>query len=115
MSDESPLFVSLPLANAVELILKDHVIDLGMSIYEAKTTKTLGIWDCTSRLAEKGIEFPEIPVLQLLIDDRNNIQHRFGHPTAEATYYYIKQVVNFFQRFLNEHYNIQLFEALKSN
>ena len=68
MSDDSPLFVSslellahateifaqknpkkykfviLHLANSIELILKDFVIDLGFSIYN--NSKTIGIWEC---------------------------------------------------------------------
>jgi hypothetical protein len=136
MSDKSPLFVSaleliahatelfaqknpkkykfiiLHLANAVELILKDHVLDQGISIYEGKTNKTIGLWDCIKTLEGKGITFPELPIIELLIDDRNTIQHRFGYPSAESTYYYIEQVVSFFQRFLNQYYGIQLAEAL---
>ena len=137
MSDKSPLFVSsleliahatelfaqkspkkykfviLHLANAVELILKDCMIDQGVSIYIPKSNKTLTIWECTDLLDSKGVKLPERPVIELLIDDRNTIQHRFGYPSAEAVYYYIEQVVSFFQRFLNQHYNIQLIEALK--
>src|SRR5438874_11151750 len=95
MSDKSPLFVSsleliahstelfaqkqpkkfkfviLHLANAVELILKDHVIDQGVSIYEPRTNRTIGIWDCINKLKDKGVNIPELPVIELLIDDRN--------------------------------------------
>lgn len=138
MSDKSPLFVSsleliahaaelfalknpkkfkfiiLHLANAVELLLKDSVIDQGISIYEPRNNnRTIGIWDCISKLKDAGINVVELPVLELLIDDRNTIQHRFGYPSAEATYYYIEQVVGFFKRFLNDHYGIQLAEALE--
>jgi hypothetical protein len=137
MSDKSPLFVSsleliahstelfaqknskkykfiiLHLANAVELLLKDCVIDQGISIYEAKTNRTIGIWDCIGKLKGKGFDTPELPIIELLIDDRNTIQHRFGHPSAESVYYYIEQVISFFQRVLNDHYNLQLAEALK--
>jgi hypothetical protein len=136
MSDKSPLFVSsleliahatelfalknpkkykfiiLHLANAVELVLKDCVVDQGMSIYE-KPGITITIWDSIKKLKDKGVNISELPVIELLIDDRNTIQHRFGHPSAESTYYYIEQVVHFFQRFLHQHYNIQLAETLK--
>lgn len=137
MSDTSPLFVSaleliaqaaeifalknpqkykfviLHLANAIELILKDCMIDQSMSIYHANSPKTLEIWKCFDQLEAKGIKIAERPVIELLVDDRNTIQHRFGHPSAESAYYYIENVVSFFQRFLNDHYNIQLSEALK--
>ena len=69
MSDKSPLFVSasellahaielyfegmerkykfviLHLANAIELILKDRIIDSGSSIYKSSSTTTISIWD----------------------------------------------------------------------
>jgi len=120
MSDKSPLFVSsleliahatelfaqknpkkykfiiLHLANAVELILKDCVIDQGISIYE-KPGITITIWESIKRLNDKGVVVSELPVIELLIDDRNTIQHRFGHPSAESTYYYIEQVISSFR------------------
>jgi hypothetical protein len=138
MSDKSPLFVSaleliahatelfaqknpkkykfivLHLANAVELILKDCVIDHGLSIYE-KPGITINIWESIKKLQSKEVDIPELPVIELIIDDRNTIQHRFGHPSAESTYFYIEQVVSFFQRFLHHHYNINLTEALISH
>src|SRR5258708_40204626 len=80
-------FVILHLANAVELILKDCMIDQGVSIYIPKSNKTLTIWECTDLLDSKGVKLPERPVIELLIDDRNTIQHRFGYPSAEAVYY----------------------------
>ncbi len=137
MSDDSPLFISsleliahatelfaeedsrkykfviLHLANAIELILKDCVIDQGTSIYVGKSTKTIGVWDCVDKLKGHGINIPEMPVIELLIDDRNNIQHRFGHPNVKTVYYYISKVVKFLQRFLDDHYKVQLSEALK--
>ena len=67
------------------------------------------------KIQGKDIDIPELPVIELLIDDRNTIQHRFGHPTAESTYYYIEQVVSFFKRFLHHHYHTNLAEALKSH
>jgi hypothetical protein len=135
MSDKSPLFVSssqllahsielytqgderkykfviLHLANAIELILKDRVIDLGISIY--KGHNTIGIWDAFSELAEADIQVPERPVIELLIDDRNTIQHRFGFPNGDAVFYYLDHVLRFFRRFLSEEYNVDLVEVMR--
>jgi uncharacterized protein YutE (UPF0331/DUF86 family) len=138
MSDNSPLFVSaiellahateifaqgdakknkfviLHLANAVELIVKDCVIDQGISIYdkEKKQNTTITIWKCLSILESKSINVPELPVLELLIDDRNTIQHRFGYPDQKTVDYYLQEVVRFFQRFLDTHYGLKLSETL---
>jgi hypothetical protein len=137
MSDKSPLFVSameliahatelytldkprkfkfviLHLANSIELILKDRLVDKGVSIYLPKMTQTLGIWEALDQLDKAGIRVPERPVIELLIDDRNTLQHRFGFPDAQTVYFYLEQVVAFFKRFLKEEYSLDLAEVLK--
>jgi hypothetical protein len=137
MSDKSPLFVSsleliahsvelyrannprqfkfviLHLANSVELILKDLVIDKGQSIYVPKQPLTIGIWKAFEILEEQQVTIPERPVIELLVDDRNTIQHRFGYPNAESVFYYIEQVLGFFKRLLADEYGLDLSEVLK--
>lgn len=135
MSDKSPLFVSalellahatelyasghprkykfvvLHLANSIELLLKDCLIDNGVTIYK-NPKETITIWGSFDELEKLKIAIPEKPVIELLIDDRNTIQHRFGFPNAESVFYYLEQVVNFFNRFLDEQYKVKLVEAL---
>jgi hypothetical protein len=137
MSDKSPLFVSsmellahatelyargdgskykfsiLHLANAIELILKDRLIDKGVSIYIPKKPVTIGIWDAFEKLEKVKVIIPERPVIEILIDDRNTIQHRFGFPNAETVFFYIEQVLAFFKRFLDEEYAVDLADVLK--
>lgn len=137
MSDKSPLFVSanellahavdlytsgnerkykfviLHLANAIELILKDRVIDLGTSIYKGQSTQTIGIWDAFTALTNAGITVPERPIIELLVDDRNTIQHRFGFPNGDAVFYYLQHVLGFFRRFLQDEYQVDLVEVLR--
>lgn len=136
MSDRSPLFVSalellahstelyiqknqkkykfviLHLANAIELILKDRLIDEGVSIFK-NSSETISIWKSFETLEQKGINIKERPIIELLIDDRNTIQHKFGFPNAESVYYYLENVVDFFKRFLQDEYNVNLAEALQ--
>lgn len=138
MSDKSPLFVSalellahatelyatgdtkkykfviLHLANSIELILKDCLIDHGVSIYK-NPKETITIWGTFDELEKLKIHTPEKPVIELLIDDRNTIQHRFGFPNADAVFYYLEQVITFFSRFLEEQYKVNLSEALGSH
>lgn len=139
MSDKSPLFVSsleliaqatelyaqkhprkykfviLHLANSIELILKDRLIDKGVSIYKPRSSETIGIWNAFEELAKLNVSIPEKPIIELLIDDRNTIQHRFGFPDAQSVYYYLESVVSFFKRFLLDEYNVSLAEALSSH
>lgn len=138
MSDNSPLFVSaleliaqatelyaekhprkykfviLHLANAIELILKDRLIDKGVSIYKPKSSETIGVWSAFEELAKLNVVIPEKPIMELLIDDRNTIQHRFGFPNADSVYYYLENVIAFFKRFLVDEYSVQLGELLST-
>lgn len=107
-------FVILHLANSIELILKDKLLTEGKSIYSTKNQNlTIGIWDSFKNLEESGIKIPEKPVIEILVDDRNTIQHRFGFPNEEAVYFYLSSTKDFFNRFLKEEYNTTLAEELK--
>jgi hypothetical protein len=138
MSDKSPLFVSalellahatelyasgnprnnkfviLHLANAIELVLKDCLIEHGISIYK-NPKETITIWGAFDELTKLNIAIPEKPIIELLVDDRNTIQHRFGFPNAEAVFYYLEEVVSFFSRFLQEQYKVEIATALESH
>ena len=106
-------FVILHLANAVELILKDKLLVKGCSIYSAKNQNlTIGIWESFRDLSDKGINIIEKPVIELLVDDRNTLQHRFGFPNEETVYFYLSCIKDFFERFLREEYNTSLKEEL---
>lgn len=130
MSEKSPLFISaleliahsvelllsennrknkfavLHLANAIELILKDLLVDHGTSIYQDKGKTTLNVWSAFSALEAHEIAFPERPKLEMLIDDRNAIQHRFGYPDKETVLYYLNTVVATVDRLMNEVYQL---------
>lgn len=106
-------FVILHLANAIELILKDRLVDKGVSIYVPNRPQTINIWDAFEKLEEVDITIPERPVIELLVDDRNTIQHRFGFPNADAVYFYLEQVLAFCKRFLDEEYGVSLTDILE--
>lgn len=105
-------FVILHLANAVEVILKDRMVDLGLSIYVPKRPKTVDVWKAMEALETENIEIPNRPVLELLIDDRNTLQHRFGSPNERTLKFYFDQTMLFFQQFLSSNYAVDLEEAL---
>lgn len=104
-------FVILHLSNAIELILKDKVIDTGQSIY--KDSKTISIWDCFKALELKGIFIKERPIIELLIDDRNTIQHRFGFPNPETVFFYLTNTLEYFKRFIDKEYSLDIIEILR--
>jgi uncharacterized protein YutE (UPF0331/DUF86 family) len=113
-NDRKYKFIIVHLANSIELILKDALLIKGHSIYEEKNNKnTVGIWECFKQLKDLGVSIPERPIIELLIDDRNTIQHRFGFPNGEAVYFYLDQVVNFFSRFLRDEYATNLLDEIQ--
>ena len=106
-------FVILHLANAVELIFKDLMLDLGLSIYKnPKETVTItGAIDSLSK--EKNIKIPHLNKLELLIDERNALQHRYGFPNELTTIFYMEATYDFFKEFLKENYNLNIEKVLE--
>lgn len=106
-------FVILHLANAVELIFKDLMLDLGLSIYKnPKETVTItGSIETLSK--EKNIKIPHLNKLELLIDERNALQHRYGFPNELTTIFYMEATYDFFKEFLKENYNLDIEKVLE--
>lgn len=137
MSDRSPLFISaaellmhsvelfrqvderkykfviLHLANAVELLLQDRLIDAGQSIYESSKPVTLSIWKVLDALNKIRVKIPERPMVDLLVEDRNTLHHRIEVPELKTVYYYLDEVTAFFKRFLREEYGVELASVLQ--
>ncbi|TRX30428.1 hypothetical protein FNW52_20235 [Flavobacterium sp. ZT3R18] len=101
-------FVIIHLANSVELIFKDLMLDLGLSIYKnPKETVTItGAMETLSK--EKNITIPHLNKLELLIDERNALQHRYGFPNELTTIFYMEATYSFFKEFLLENYNLDI-------
>ncbi|SUB90586.1 hypothetical protein [Photobacterium damselae] len=95
--------VILHLANAVELILKDLVLDSGESIYKGPK-ETITIQACLKILNDKSIELPLLNRIELLIDERNALQHRFGSPNELTSIFYMNIAENFFREVLKSNY-----------
>jgi hypothetical protein len=81
----------LHLANAIELLLKDLVLDTGESIYR-NPKETINIHKCIEILKNKGIVLPYLNKNELLIDERNALQHRFGSPNELTMIFYEEAV-----------------------
>lgn len=106
-------FVILHLANAVELIFKDLLLDLGESIYK-NPKETISITSATQKLTkEKGITIPNFNKLELLIDERNSLQHRYGFPNELTTIFYMDATYSFFKDFLKDNYDLEIESVLE--
>ncbi|WP_262488674.1 hypothetical protein [Grimontia hollisae] len=93
----------LHLANAVELVLKDLVLDTGESIYK-NPKETITIQGCLKILQDKSINLPLLNKIELLVDERNALQHRFGSPNELTSIFYMNIAENFFREVLKTHY-----------
>lgn len=103
--------VILHLSNAVELLLKDMVLDSGESIYK-NPKETITIHGCIDVLAGKKVTVPLLNKLELLIDERNALQHRFGSPNELTAIFYMNVATEFFRSVLKQHYNQDFDELL---
>lgn len=106
-------FVILHLANAVELIFKDLLLDLGESIYKnpKETITVTGAIDTLTK--DKNIIIPHLNKLELLIDERNSLQHRYGFPNELTTIFYMDAAFNFFKDFLKDNYDLEIDKVLE--
>lgn len=103
--------VILHLANAVELIFKDLVLDSGESIYKGPK-ETITIHGCIKSLHDKNINIPFLNKIELMIDERNALQHRFGSPNKLTTIFYMNIALEFFKEILKEHYDLNYDEVI---
>jgi hypothetical protein len=96
--------VILHLSNSVELLLKDMILDSGESIYK-NPKETITIHGCIELLATKKVAVPYLNKLELLIDERNALQHRFGSPNELTAIFYMNVALEFFRAVVQKHYN----------
>jgi len=108
--DKKNKFIVMHLSNAVELLMKDMVIDIGQSIYESNNKNTIVVWKAFSILESHEITIKQRPNIEMLIDDRNVIQHKFGYPSRESVLYYIDFVIDLFRTCMHDHYPIEFDE-----
>lgn len=103
--------VILHIANSVELLLKDLVLSAGSSIYK-NPKETISVHGCISELKNKNIDLPYLNKIELLIDERNALQHRFGSPNEITSIFYMNIAVDFFKEILLKQYLLEFDEVL---
>jgi hypothetical protein len=107
-------FALLHVDQAIELLLKEKVREGGRSIYR-NPKETITIWGAYEILTkELGCKIPERPDLELLHEERNNIQHKYSNPTAEDANFHVANAMKFIKRFLKSELKIDLADYLPS-
>lgn len=95
-------FALLHVDQSIELLLKEKVRSGGKSIYK-NPKETISIWGAYEIL-EKDLncEIPEKPDLELLHEERNSIQHKYGNPSAEDAGFHVEKAMLFIDRFVRD-------------
>ncbi len=95
-------FALLHVDQAVELLLKERVRAGGQSIYK-NPRETISIWGAYDVLTnDLHVVIPERPDLELLHEERNNIQHKYANPSPEDAAFHIEKAMNFIRRFVKD-------------
>ncbi|MGA3168137.1 MAG: hypothetical protein ABSF14_18695 [Terriglobia bacterium] len=101
-------FALLHVDQAVELLLKERVRAGGKSIYK-NPKETITIWGAYDILADDlRVAIPERPDLELLHEERNNIQHKYANPSPEDAAFHIEKAMSFIRRFVNDELKLDI-------
>ena len=107
-------FALLHLDQAVELLLKERVRLGGHSIYK-NPKETISIWGAYDILENKlNCKFPEKADLELLHEERNNIQHKYSNPSADDASFHFERAMKFIQRFAKDELKVNLGDFIPS-
>ena len=106
-------FAIMHIDQAVELLLKEKVRASGTSIYK-NPKETIGIVAAYSILDGLGCVISERADLELLHEERNNIQHKYSNPSAEDAAFHVENGIRFVARFLKDELSVDIYDHLPS-
>jgi HEPN domain-containing protein len=108
-------FALLHIDQAIELFLKELVRKNGHSIYK-NPKETISIWGAYEILENKtDCRFPEKPDLELLHEERNNIQHKYSNPNSEDAAFHVANAMKFIERITRDELGLALADFLPSD
>jgi hypothetical protein len=97
-------------------LLKERVRLGGKSIHKANNPKeTISIWGAYDILTkELNLAIPEKPDLELLHEERNNIQHKYANPNSEDAAFHVGNAMRFIRRFVKDELKLDIKEHVSS-
>jgi hypothetical protein len=107
-------FALMHVDQAVELMLKECVRSNHKSIYK-NPKETITMWGAYEILDELKINIPEKADLELLHEERNNIQHKYSNPSPDDAAFHIEKAMGFIRRFTKEQLNLDIKEHVPSD
>jgi hypothetical protein len=107
-------FALLHIDQAIELLLKERVRQSGHSVYKnpKETITVYGAYDILENQVK--CKFPEKPDLELLHEERNNIQHKYANPSPEDAAFHVEHAMKFIERFTRDELTVALADYLPS-
>ena len=108
-------FAILHVDQAIELLLKERVRVGGKSVYK-NPKETISIWKAYEIL-EKDLRctIPEKPDLELIHEERNNIQHKYANPSADDASFHMEKAMQFIHRFVTDELGLTLSDFIPSS
>jgi hypothetical protein len=96
------------------LLLKEKVRSAGKSIYK-NPKETISIWGAYDIL-EKELKcaIPEKPDLELLHEERNNIQHKYANPSFQDAAFHVEKAIAFIRRFMKDELGVRIEDHVSS-
>jgi hypothetical protein len=108
-------FAILHIDQSIELLLKEKVRREGYSIYKSPK-ETITIWGAYDILETKlSCKIKEKPDLELLHEERNNIQHKYSNPSADDAAFHVDKAIHFIERFIKDELDLRLEDYIPSN
>ncbi len=100
----------LHLDQSIELSLKERVRVGGRPIMKGK--ESISLYEAYKQLDELGVIIPEKPNLELLHEQRNQIQHLFSSPDENTTRFHVDNALYFLSRFYSEEFAMILLDYI---
>jgi len=100
-------FALLHVDHAIELMIKEKIVQQGMSIYKGEG-KTIGFFEALGKFDETRV--PERPRIEELRDFRNTVQHKGLTPDYYTTEFYVREAYQFIERFMKDKLGIEIEE-----
>lgn len=108
-------FAIMHVDQAVELLMKECVRKNGKSIYK-NPKETISLWGAYQILQDElDVSIPEKPDLELLHEERNNVQHKYLNPSAEDANFHVTNGLSFIVRFVSDQLKLDMYEHVPSD
>jgi hypothetical protein len=107
-------FALLHIDQRIELLLKERVRVGGKSIYK-NPKETIGVYRAYEIIIDElKCAIPEKPDLELLHEERNNIQHKYSNPSPEDAAFHVEKAMTFIRRFVKDELGLNIQDHLPS-